>query len=60
MKGPRFSPPFLPAGDSTIGVSMGEPIDPSRYKGMGRDEMLADLRNEIVKQTEIAERTKRK
>ena len=59
MKWPRFSPPFLPAGDSTLGVSMGEPIDPARYKTMSRDEMLADLRNEIVKQTEVAKRLRR-
>jgi len=60
MKWPRFSPPVLPPRDSTIGVSMGEPIAPARYKGMGREEMLADLRSEIVKQTEIAKKLKRK
>ena len=60
MKWPRFSPSFLPPGDSTVGVSMGEPIDPARYKTMNRDEMLADLRNEIVKQTEIAKKLRRK
>ncbi len=60
MKFPRFSPPFLPPRDSTIGVSMGEPIDPSRYKGMDRDAMLDDLRNEIVKQTAKAEAARRK
>jgi 1-acyl-sn-glycerol-3-phosphate acyltransferase len=60
MKWPRFSPPFLPPEDSTIGVSMGAPIDPSRYKGMNRDEMLADLQTEIVNQTEIAKRVRRK
>jgi 1-acyl-sn-glycerol-3-phosphate acyltransferase len=59
-KWPKFSPVFLPPGDSTIGVSMGKPIDPARYKGMDRDAMLADLREEIVKQTVIAERLRRK
>jgi 1-acyl-sn-glycerol-3-phosphate acyltransferase len=60
MKWPRFSPPVLPARDSTVGVSMGEPIDPARYKGTDRDEMLADLRNEIVRQTEVAKKLRRK
>lgn len=60
MRWPRFSPPFLPPGESTIGVSMGEPIDPARYKGMGRNELLADLRGEIVKQVAVAEEVRRK
>lgn len=60
MKWPRFSPFCLPPGDSTIAASVGEPIDPARYKGIGREEMLADLRAEIVKQTVIAEALRRK
>jgi 1-acyl-sn-glycerol-3-phosphate acyltransferase len=60
LKWPRFSPPFLPPGDSTIGVSMGEPIDPARYHGMTRDELLADLRGEIVKQVAVAEEVRRR
>ena len=59
MKVPRFSPPVLPPEESTIGVSMGQPIDPVRYKGMSREEMLADLRDEIVKQTAVAEQVRR-
>ena len=39
---------------------MGEPIDPVRYKGVDRDAMLANLHDEIVKQTVIAERIRRK
>jgi 1-acyl-sn-glycerol-3-phosphate acyltransferase len=60
MKWPRFSPPFLPPEDSTIGVSMGEPIDPARYQGMGREALLADLRAEIVRQVAAAEKVRRK
>jgi 1-acyl-sn-glycerol-3-phosphate acyltransferase len=60
MKWPRLSPFCLPPRDSTVGVSMGEPIDPARYKDMDRAEMLADLRAEIVKQTVTAERVRRK
>lgn len=60
MKRPMFSPPFLPPGPSTIGVSVGEPIDPARYESMGRDEMLADLRAALVRERAAAERIRRK
>lgn len=60
LKIPRFSPLLLPPTDSTIGVAVGKPIDPVRYKGVDRDEMLADLRNEIVKQTVEADHVRRK
>ncbi len=57
---PRFSPLLLPPGASTLGVSVGEPIDPARYKGKDRDEMLADLHREIAKQAAAAEELRRK
>lgn len=60
MKFPRFSPLFLPPTDSTIAVSVGKPIDPSRYLAMSRDEMLADLGNEIARQVVEAEALRRK
>ncbi|MFO0826431.1 MAG: lysophospholipid acyltransferase family protein [Gemmataceae bacterium] len=60
MKIPHFSPLFLPPEPSAIGVSVGKPIDPVRYKSCDRDEMLADLRREIVEQVEKAERLRRK
>lgn len=60
MKFPRFSPLFLPPEASTIAISIGEPIDPIRYKSMKREEMLADLHRAIVNQHAVAERLRRK
>jgi 1-acyl-sn-glycerol-3-phosphate acyltransferase len=60
MKWPRFSPILLPPTDSTIAVSVGKPIDPSRFQSMNREEMLADLREEIVRQVSEAEKFRRK
>ena len=41
-------------------VAFGKPIDPGRYKGVGRDEMLTDLEDEIRVAHETAERIRRK
>jgi 1-acyl-sn-glycerol-3-phosphate acyltransferase len=60
MKFPRFSPPFLQAGPSTIAVSIGKPIDPARYAAMDRDAMLDDLRRELAVQHQEAERLRRR
>ena len=60
MTWPRWAPPILQAGPSTIGVAIGEPIDPARYKGRDRVWVLADLQNELVKQQAVAERLRRK
>ena len=60
MKLPRWSPPIWQGGPSTIGVSIGEPIDSARYKGMDRSWVLDDLRKELVKQQGLAERLRRK
>ena len=60
MTWPRWSPPILQAGPSTIGVAIGEPIDPSRYKGKDRAWVLDDLQQELVKQQAVAERLRRK
>jgi 1-acyl-sn-glycerol-3-phosphate acyltransferase len=60
MKIPRFSPLFLPPEASTIAISIGEPIDPVRYKNMKREEMLADLHRAIVNQHAVAEQLRRK
>jgi 1-acyl-sn-glycerol-3-phosphate acyltransferase len=59
-KWPTPSPLFLQPGPSTIAVSIGKPIDPRRYEGMARDEMLSDLHREIAAQLEVAERLRRK
>jgi 1-acyl-sn-glycerol-3-phosphate acyltransferase len=60
IKIPRPSPLFLPPGPSTIAVSVGESINPSRYKGMSRDEMMADLHRALVTQFGEAEMLRRK
>jgi 1-acyl-sn-glycerol-3-phosphate acyltransferase len=60
MKWPRPSPLFLHPGPSTLAVAVGAPIDPARYQDMDRDEMMADLRRELVKQFGEAEKLRRK
>lgn len=60
MKWPRMSPQFQPPGPSTIAVSIGQPIDPARYKGQSREWIVEDLHREIVEQQQAAERLRRK
>lgn len=60
MKLPRWSPPFLQAGPSTIGVAIGRPIPPERYKGKDRDWVLEDLQRELTVQHAAAEILRRK
>ena len=48
-KWPRPSPLFLPPGDSTIAVSVGEPIDPARYQGKDREWIVGDLHAALVR-----------
>jgi 1-acyl-sn-glycerol-3-phosphate acyltransferase len=60
MKWPRWSPAILQAGPSTIGVSIGTPIPPERYKGRERGFILDDLRREMAEQQAAAERLRRK
>jgi len=59
-KWPKLSPFFLPPTDSTIAVSVGEPIDPSRYEKMKREPMLDDLHAALKAQHAVAERLRRK
>jgi 1-acyl-sn-glycerol-3-phosphate acyltransferase len=60
MKRPRLAPLFLPPTRATIAVSVGQPIDPARYEGMSRDEMLRDLHAAIVAEQQAAEKLRRK
>jgi 1-acyl-sn-glycerol-3-phosphate acyltransferase len=60
MKWPRPSPLLLPPGPSTLAVSIGEPIPPTRFSGLKREEMLTDLHAAIAAQQEEAERFRRK
>ena len=57
---PRFSPLLLPPGPSTIGLAVGEPIDPARYAGRPRDWVLDDLHRELVNWHAAADRLRRK
>jgi 1-acyl-sn-glycerol-3-phosphate acyltransferase len=60
IKLPRPSPLFLPPGPSTLGISVGRPIDPKRYKGVDREAMMHDLYFQIARQFAAAEELRRK
>jgi 1-acyl-sn-glycerol-3-phosphate acyltransferase len=57
---PDPSPLVHPPGASTIAISVGEAIDPVRFKGMPREAMMTELHGEMVKQFEKAESLRRK
>ncbi len=57
---PQPSPLHVPPEASTIAISVGQPIDPVRYKGMNRDGMMAELHAALVRQFENAEKLRRK
>jgi 1-acyl-sn-glycerol-3-phosphate acyltransferase len=57
---PRPAPLFLPPRPSCLAVSIGEPIDPSRYLDMDRDEMVADLHEALLRQFRAALSIQRK
>jgi 1-acyl-sn-glycerol-3-phosphate acyltransferase len=60
MKWPRMSPVFLPPEPSTIAITIGEPIDPGRYKGKPREWIVEDLHRELVVQHMAAEKLRRR
>jgi 1-acyl-sn-glycerol-3-phosphate acyltransferase len=57
---PQPSPFLLPPGPSSIAISVGQPIDPVRFKGLNRDAMMSELYQELEKQFELAEKLRRK
>lgn len=57
---PTFSPLFLPAGKSTMAVSIGQPLDGRRLAELPRDKALAELFDAVQVQQERAERLRRK
>jgi 1-acyl-sn-glycerol-3-phosphate acyltransferase len=59
-KYPVLSPLFLPPSPRTIGLAVGEPLDPRVYAAMPRDEAMAALAVEIEKVRVHAERLRRK
>jgi 1-acyl-sn-glycerol-3-phosphate acyltransferase len=59
-KFPRLAPLILSPSDATIGISIGKPIDPSRYDNVPREEMLDDLRRAVQAEMDKAQRIRRK
>jgi 1-acyl-sn-glycerol-3-phosphate acyltransferase len=59
-KWPRFSPLFLPTTGADVAVSIGKPIPAERYRDMSRDQVLTDLREELMRAQERAERLRRR
>jgi 1-acyl-sn-glycerol-3-phosphate acyltransferase len=57
---PKLSPFILPPTEASIAVSIGKPICPARYRNMPRAEALAELREELLRAKERAERLRRK
>lgn len=57
---PKLSPFFLPTTGADIAVSIGKPIAAQRYQDMPRDQVLTELREELMRAKERAERLRRK
>jgi 1-acyl-sn-glycerol-3-phosphate acyltransferase len=57
---PKFSPFFLPTRGADIAVSIGKQIPAERYRDMPRDQVLEELRQELMDAKERAERLRRK
>jgi len=57
---PLPAPLFLPAGKSTIAVSVGKPLDSRRFASLPREQALKELFDEIQKVQTRAERLRRK
>lgn len=57
---PIPAPLFLPAGEGTIAVSVGRPLDPHRLAALPREEALGELFEAIARTRARAERLRRK
>ena len=57
---PRFSPLFWPWTGASVAASVGEPIAPSRYQGMQREDLLTFLFDKVKEQVTRAEKLVRK
>lgn len=60
LKIPQPAPLILPPAPSTIAISVGQPIDSVRFKGLARDTMMSELQKAMLKQFELAEKLRRK
>jgi len=56
---PRLAPFFLPPSEATIAVSVGRPIDASKYEKVSREEMIEDLWQAVRAEMAKAERLRR-
>lgn len=59
-KWPKLSPFFLPTTGADIAVSYGKPIPSQHYRDVPREQALAELRQELIRAKERAERLRRK
>jgi 1-acyl-sn-glycerol-3-phosphate acyltransferase len=57
---PTLSPLFVPAGNSTIAVWVGRPLEARRFVDMPRDRLVAELTTELHKVKARAEHLRRK
>ncbi len=57
---PKLSPFFLPSTGADIAVSIGQPITAERYRDMPREQVLIELREELMRAKERAERLRRR
>jgi 1-acyl-sn-glycerol-3-phosphate acyltransferase len=60
QKLPRFAPLFGAARTGTLGVAIGEAMDPAPFAAMGREEMLQQLFVVVAKCAQRAEEIRRK
>ncbi len=56
---PLLSPFFLPATGGSLAVSVGRPIPPSRWQGLGREDAMSLFREAVREQIAVAERIQR-
>jgi 1-acyl-sn-glycerol-3-phosphate acyltransferase len=59
QKLPRLAPPFLPATDATVAVSVGPALEPRGHIGWPRERVLEELFKKISEQIDCAEHLRR-
>jgi 1-acyl-sn-glycerol-3-phosphate acyltransferase len=57
---PRLSPLFWPATGAAVAASIGRPLPPEHFAGMGREEVLKALAHAVEAEVKRAERLRRK
>lgn len=59
-KWPKFAPLFLPPTSASVAASIGKPFSAQRYRDMPREQALAELREQLIRAKERAERLRRR